>query len=320
MEKISKVKDLFPGYLEYMALKNQDPKTIREHKWFLDGPITDAVGDRDIDSLRLIDGAKVESAGRGCGEYGPQRAIVTFRRLLRYAKVSGFATPFDYRDLEVPKVKRKMNEAFLPEELDEIRDALNVADLAGLRTRALIEVLLDTGMRITEACLLKKSGIDWERREARIVNAKTKDEEKVFFTDRSLEWLKKYWDARKDDLPWAFVSGRGHLLPVTSRNYIRTHLDKKLPGVQKHIKHHNFRKTFTTTLIEGGADITAVADLARHKSPRTTLQYYAAVNKKRSKEVHQRVLNKMLNGRVLADEYFEESQEPEKEKARKRII
>ena len=146
MGKISKVKDLFPGYLEYMALKNQDPKTIREHKRFLDGPITDAVGDRAIGSLRLIDGAKVESAGRGYGEYGPQRAIVTFRRLLRYAKVSGFATPFDYRDLEVPKVKRKMNEAFLPEELDEIRDALNVADLAGLRTRALIEVLLDTGM------------------------------------------------------------------------------------------------------------------------------------------------------------------------------
>ena len=317
MEKIKKVRDLFPGYLEWMALKDRDPKTIREHQRFLDGPIGEALGDRDIASLRIVDAARVQMAGKDYGEYGPQRAIVTFRRLLQYARGSGFALPFDYRDLEVPKVRKKMNEAFLPEELDQIRDALDVSDLAGLRTRALIEVLLDTGMRILEACLLKKSDIDWERREARITNAKTKDEEKVFFTDRSLEWLKRYWDARKDDLPWAFVSGRGHLLTTTSRNYIRTHLDKKPPGITKHIKHHNFRKTFTTTLIEGGADITAVADLARHKSPRTTLQYYAAINKKRSKEIHQRVLNKEFNGRVLADEYFEDA---EKEKAKKRII
>lgn len=321
MEKITKVKELFPGYLEWMVLKGMDPKTIREHKRFLDGPIVDALGDRDIESLRIVDAARVQKAGGDYGEYGPQRAIVTFRRLLKYAKGSGFSMPFDYRDLEVPKVKKKLNEAFLPEEMDEIRDALDVTELAGLRTRTLIEVLLDTGMRITEACMLKKLDIDWERHEARIINAKTKDEEKVFFTDRSLEWMKRYWDARKDDLPWAFVSGRGHLLPTTSRNYIRTHLDSKLPGVRKHIKHHNFRKTFTTTLIEGGADITAVADLARHKSPRTTLQYYAAVNKKRSKDVHQRVLNKMLNGRVLAEEYFDEQQSAEeREKAKKRII
>jgi len=319
MEKITKVKDLFPGYLEYMALRNRNPKTIREHRRFLDGPIMEAVGERDIDSLRIVDAAKIEKAGGDYGEYGPQRAIVTFRRLMQYSRGSGFTFSFDFRDLEVPKVHKKLNEAFLPEELDVIRDALDITAHAGLRTRALIETLLDTGMRITEACNLKKDDIDWERHEATITNSKTKDVEKVFFTDRSLEWIKRYYEFRKDDMPWVFISGRGHLLPVSSRNYIRTHLQNL--GIRKWVKHHNFRKTFTTTLIEGGADITAVADLARHKSPRTTLQYYAAINKKRSKEVHQRVLNKMLNGRVLAEEYFEESQPAkETEKVRKRII
>ncbi|GEM_PF-2640374 len=79
-------------------------------------------------------------------------------------------------------------------------------------------------------------------------------------------------------------------------------------GIRKHIKHHLFRKSFVTHLIQGGADITAVSDLARHKSPRTTLRHYAAVNKERSKAVHQKVMNKVLNGRVTPEEYFEGSQ------------
>jgi site-specific recombinase XerD len=87
-----------------------------------------------------------------------------------------------------------------------------------------------------------------------------------------------------------FVSGRGRMLSTTSRNYIRTHLQNV--GIRKHIKHHIFRKTFVTHLIQQGADITSVQDLARHRSPRTTLRSYAVVNKERSKEVHQKILNK----------------------------
>ncbi len=68
-------------------------------------------------------------------------------------------------------------------------------------------------------------------------------------------------------------------------------------GIKKHIKHHLFRKTFATHLIQGGADIIAVGDLCRHRSPRTTLRFYAAVNTERSKDKHQEIL-----GRILVDE------------------
>jgi integrase len=78
--------------------------------------------------------------------------------------------------------------------------------------------------------------IDWEKKEVCVVNAKSKDIEMVYFTDHSLFWLKKYMEKRKDDLPHLFVSGRGRLLTVTSRNYMRTHLDNI--GIKKHIKHH----------------------------------------------------------------------------------
>jgi site-specific recombinase XerD len=296
------LKELFNDYLAYLANNGMDAKTIREHKRFLEGAIAQSVGNKEIENLRIIDSAAVRKAAEVHGEYGPQRAVVAFRQLMKYAKAAGLKVPFDWRDVEVPKVPKKENEYLTIEEIDKIRNAIDTTKNAGIRTRTLIEVLLDTGMRISEACFLKKEDIDWELKEAHIVNVKTKDHEKVYFTDRSLEWLKRYFAFRTDDLPWAFVSGRGHLLPVTSRNYIRTHLLNL--GIKKHLKHHLFRKSFVTHLIQGGADITAVGDLARHRSPRTTLRHYAAVNKERSKDVHRRVLDRVFNGAITADEYI----------------
>jgi site-specific recombinase XerD len=300
-----KVKDLFNDFLVYLANKGMDPKTVREHERFLLGSLSHSISEKELSEVKLNDRAAVMHAGKAHGEYGPQRSVVTFRQLMKFAKGEGHQVPLEWRDIEVPQVPKKENQYLTAEELEVIRNNLDITTHAGLRTRALFEVLLDTGMRITEAISLNKEDIDWELKEAVITNAKTKDREKIYFTDRSLEWIKKYYDFRKDDLPFVFVSGRGRLLSVTSRNYIRAHLWNL--GIKKHIKHHIFRKTFATVLIQGGADITAVGDLCRHKSPRTTLRYYAGVNKERSKEVHQKVLNKVLNNRVTADEYFDEA-------------
>lgn len=297
------LKELFSDYLDYLANQGRDPKTIREHRRFLEGAILRSLGSKELDDMRLIDASAVHNAAKIHGEYGPQRAIVTLRKVLEYARAAGHKLPFDWRDIKVPHVPHKGNEYLTIEEIHKLMNALDVNTPAGLRTRALLEFLLDTGLRIGEACLLKKTDIDQEHMEVILTNIKTKDQgEKVYFTDRSISWLKRYWDARKDDLPYVFVSGRGHLLPVTSRNYLRTHLDNL--GIKKHIKHHLMRKTFVTQLIYGGADITSVADLARHKSPRTTLRHYAAVNKEKSKDVHQRVLNRVFNGAITADEFI----------------
>ena len=285
-----KVHEEFQPFIKYLEQKQMSARTIREYKRFLYGPLMKAIGDREVASLTISDHSKLIEAGVPYGEFGPQRSVVTFRRLMCFVHETGRATPFDYRDVPLPTVPSKENEYLTPEELERVLDALDTRTHAGLRTRALLEVLYATGMRITEAINLNKEDIDWEAKEAWITNAKSKDREKVYFTDRSLEWIKRYIDSRNDDIPAVFVSGRGRLLSTSSRNYIRTHLMNL--GIKKHIKHHIFRKTFVTHLIQKGADITSVQDLARHRSPRTTLRSYAVINKERSKEVHQRILNK----------------------------
>lgn len=287
-----KIKETFEKYLAYLEERGMSPKTVREHQRLIYGSLDHSISEFELSALKMTDAAKVIAAGKAHGQYGSQRSVVVLRRLLKFIRDSGTPIPFDWRELEVPKVSQKPNEYLTPEELELVLNSLDLTKQAGLRTRALLEVLYATGMRISEAISLNKSDIDWENKEAMVTNAKTKDLEKIYFTDRCLYWVKKYIDSRKDDLPAVFVSGRGRMLSVTSRNYMRTHLQHL--GIRKHIKHHLFRKTFATHLIQGGADIIAVGDLCRHRSPRTTLRYYAAINKERSKEVHRQILGKKI--------------------------
>ena len=79
---------------------------------------------------------------------------------------------------------------------------------------------------------------------------------------------------------------------MTARCYLRAHT--KMLGIKKHIKNHIFRKSMVTHLIENGADLAMVRDTARHRDVRTTLRFYASVNKERSKDVHSAIMNDTL--------------------------
>lgn len=287
------LKDAFSPFLEYMAAKGLTQKTIEEHKRFLFGSFAHSIADMKISELKLVDVVKVMAAGKSHGEFGPQRSVVTLRRLLKFIKECGHPIPFDWRDVELPKVPQKPVEYLTPEELEKIRASFDINTLPGLRTRALIEVLYDTGMRISEAVSLNREDIDWANKTARVTNAKTKDKgEPVYFTDRSLEWLQKYLDARHDNFPPLFAGYMGDRLnKCTARNILRR-TTKEL-GIKKHIRHHIFRRTLATNLMQSGkVDLKSVQRIMRHKSVRTTLRYYVGIDEERVRALHQEVMGK----------------------------
>ena len=287
-----KIKDAFEGYLTYRREMGMQPITIANDRKILYGSFAHSISDRELSSLKMTDVADVIEAGRAHGEFGPQRSVSVLRKFFRYLEDSGQETPFDWRDVEVPHVPRKINEYLTKEELTKVMESFDLTQLHGLRTRALCEVLFSTGLRISEALSLDKRDINWETKEALVTNAKNGDQQSVLFTDRSLLWLKRYLDARTDGEPYLFTAGKGRMPTVTARFYLRAHTLKL--GIKKHIKNHIFRKSFVTHLIEKGADLAMVSSLARHRDVRTTLRFYAAVNKERSKDIHQEIMNETL--------------------------
>src|SRR2546421_13109932 len=80
-------------------------------------------------------------------------------------------------------------------------------DVDWLSFRALVEVLLGTGARISEALSLKRSSINFQTGEATIIGKGNK-ERVLFFSPRSLNWVKEYLQRRQDRGEALFVVGR----------------------------------------------------------------------------------------------------------------
>lgn len=288
-----KLQDYKVEFLSFLHAIGRDLKTIDDHEWKLDKIVFPIVGNKAPDELRLVDTAYILQKSRQFGIHGEERSMVSLRRLLHFIEQKGDKLSINWRDIHIPKVPQVRVEYLLPEELEAIRNRFsNEEDPCVLRTRTLIELMLDTGLRISEAISLNRTDIDYEKKEIVVKNVKSKDIQTVYFTDKTIYWLKKYLESRTDNLECLFVSGRGRLLSVTARNYLRTHTKDFKEKFGKHIRNHIFRRTLATTLVQSNQiDIKSVQHIMRHKSERTTLKYYTGVDERKVKELHGAIMS-----------------------------
>jgi len=167
---------------------------------------------------------------------------------------------------------------------------MNVKTWNGLRFRALVEVLLGTGMRIGEALSLNRKSINWDRKEAKIVGKGNK-ERRVFFTERSLDWLRRYLETRNDSHEAVFVTKR----PAARLNrddiwrFFARH--RKLARIDKRLTPHILRHTVATNLVFNGCPIVHVKEILGHERLDTTCKYYLGVDKEQAKKAHRQYLN-----------------------------
>jgi site-specific recombinase XerD len=162
--------------------------------------------------------------------------------------------------------------------------------LQNLRDRAFILTLADTGLRVHEACGLRRGDIDWHETKALIIG-KGNREAVVRFSGRSLDALQEYLRERAE-LDGAFgrpltslaVFARhdrgagGRIEPIsttTGRNIVkqcvRYALGEQAVGT---ITPHSFRHYFVTEVLQGsGGNIKLAQKLARHKNIQVTQRY-----------------------------------------------
>ena len=160
-------------------------------------------------------------------------------------------------------------------------------DLEALRDRAFVLTLVDTGLRISEACALKRSDVDWLEGRA-IIIGKGDRQAVVRFSNRSIEALKIYLHARASVEP----NSRTPLgsQPIFARHDIRA--SKKIrpitaggmwkaikarieeAGVERSaVRIHDFRHYFVTMTFLAKGNLKLSQELARHESISTTNRY-----------------------------------------------
>ncbi len=158
------------------------------------------------------------------------------------------------------------------------------------RDRAFIITLADTGLRVHEACNLRRGDVDWNEGRAQIIG-KGNRESIVRFSKRSLSALKDYLSVRAardggSGRPLAALpvfarhdKGAGKkILPIsttTGRTIVHQRSGEALGEADSAaITPHSFRHFFVTTVLRGsGGNLKLAQELARHRNIAVTQRY-----------------------------------------------
>jgi len=179
--------------------------------------------------------------------------------------------------------------------LDQIERLLLAPDtkkLAGLRDRAILETLFSTGLRIAELVNLNREQFanvkDKKDLELGIIG-KGGHPRTVYFSERALDWIKKYLDTRKDKEKALFIHYRAREdaeARLTARSIER--IVKKyavLAGVPIFTTPHTLRHSMATDLLTQGVDLRSIQEFLGHRNIVTT-QIYTHVTNKRLRDIH----------------------------------
>jgi integrase len=161
--------------------------------------------------------------------------------------------------------------------------------LRALRDRAFLLTLADTGLRVHEACALRRGDIDWNEGRAVIIGKGDK-QAVVRFSSRALRALRDYLATRASldgasgrplpSLPLFARHDKGagkKIKPVTTttgRNIVAERVRQALgEEAEGRITPHSFRHYFVTTVLRASGNLKLAQELARHASIAVTQRY-----------------------------------------------
>ncbi|MDP9114349.1 MAG: tyrosine-type recombinase/integrase [Acidobacteriota bacterium] len=182
-----------------------------------------------------------------------------------------------YDDLIFPKVPRKLPVVLSPEEITRMIEAA-----PNLMHRTILMLLYGTGMRRTEASLLKVNDIDSERMVIHIQQGKGSRDRDVLMTPKLLEALRAYWRWKKPKI-YLFPSTAGHRgleQPISHRTvWYACKEAAARAGIKKRIGPHTLRHSFATHLLESGTDLRTIQLLMGHADLKHTTLYLHLSNR-----------------------------------------
>jgi integrase/recombinase XerD len=219
--------------------------------------------------------------------------LTTVRTLFRWLQKNRHILYDPAAELELMKVDKNLPHHVLSaSNVEDVLNAIDTTQPAGLRDRALLEVLYSAGIRRCEAVKLKVYDLDMEKGLVRVRDGKGHKERLVPIGERALSWIQKYleevrpfWLVGEDD-GTLFLSNRG--TPISLR--MMTAIGRRRMEASGHYQTgdalHIFRHSAATLMLEGGADIRYIQEYLGH-AQLTTTQIYTKVSIEKLKAVHE---------------------------------
>jgi integrase/recombinase XerD len=227
-----------------------------------------------------------------------KRKVATLKAFYSYLE---FEEKIEANPFRKVRVNIKL-EQLLPETLTitEISSILKVAYLERLKVKdkrsygykekarniAILELLVASGMRVSELCSLRSYNVSVDFSSVKIMG-KGKKERIIPITNaatqKALEENFQLFKEQIEATRFVFINRFGRGLSEQSVRFMVKHY-AMLANIQRKVTPHLFRHSFATLLLEGDVDIRYIQHLLGHSSINVT-QIYAHVNEKKKKEL-----------------------------------
>jgi integrase/recombinase XerD len=296
--------EYIPDFLEYCEIeKNLADKSIKNYDEFLK-PFKEWLILSNLEGLKpneltkdhIWDYRLYLSRTKKLSKTTQNYYLIALRNLLNY-----FAE-YDIPSLAVNKVKlsrvtmKEKKIKFLDlEQIEKLLLAPDISTLIGLRDRAILEVLFSTGLRVAELVSLNRNQFDFKNIDLShdyelMIVGKGGYSRTVYFSPRSLQFLKLYLEKRVDNNPALFVNhsknSKNSRLSIRSvENIVNKY--SQLAGLKTIATPHTLRHSYATDLLTQGVDLRMVQEFLGHRSILTT-QIYTHLSKKYLKDIHEK--------------------------------
>ncbi len=270
MPESIKFRDVHLKFQDFLKSKNRASATILAYGKDieqlvsfleeLDKKHVHEVGSADIQAFL----SKLKNEG-----YTPKslsRKLNSTRTFYRYLKINEFVTDDPSLLVEHPRYELNPPRVLFPLEYRALRDAASVDP----RIYAIIEILLQTGIRIGELANLRLNDINDSTLTIRAYEGHPQRE--VPLNRRAKESLRRYLDARtKTDSDYIFVTKTGR--PFLVRN-IRDAVERyfKKAGIEN-VKMNDLRHTFVAHHLKQGVSLVFLSKVLGHKRLSSTERY-----------------------------------------------
>jgi integrase/recombinase XerD len=194
-------------------------------------------------------------------------------------------------NLDAPKQEKRLPHILSISDVERLLEQPDLKMPAGIRDRAMLEVLYATGLRVSELIGLKTNDFNLEMGYIRCIGKGSK-ERIVPLGSVAIKYIRLYQEnARKflastPNETTMFLNHHGHGL--TRQGFWK--IIKKYAieiNLEGEITPHTLRHSFATHLLENGADLRSVQEMLGHADISTT-QIYTHLTKNRLKEVYQK--------------------------------
>jgi len=214
------------------------------------------------------------------------RKASSLKSFFKYQLKLGSISTSPMISISTPKIKKRLPEFVLEEDLDTLLNIVEFPDnWKGKTERLVIQVFYSTGMRLSELINLKESDVDFSNSQLKVLGKGNKMRN-IPLSNDMLSLIRIYISQKPksiEEIKNLFVNEQGKKLQQRSvyafvHNYLSliTTIKKRSPHILRH--------SFATHLMNNGADLNAVKELLGHASLAST-QVYTHNNIEKLKDI-----------------------------------